>query len=197
MKAENRRRAAERRQKRGEKVRVWRKAAGGSLVALFLILFLFFMGLAWSARPIPERGELDRFEGTVEAMRIAPADNGCLILSVRIDRGPAPAPDPRRLRATNDVLCGALKGVEPLPRGAFATVLIEWTSRGWVIWEMTSGTRRLVAYEEVRAHREHQQRVAGWGQIIAYVLCVPFVLIVAVYVCMEFRHQLISLVDRG
>lgn len=62
---------------------------------------------------------------------------------------------------------------------------------------MTSGSRRLVAYEGMRTRREHQQRVAGWGQIIVYVLCVPFALIVIVYLCMEFRHQLISLVGRG
>jgi hypothetical protein len=197
-KAENRRRAAERRQKRGEKVRAWRKAAGGAIGLTLIMLVLYFMGSARSARPIPAREELDRFEGTVEGMRIWRAEgNGCLILSVRLNRGPGPAPYPRRIRAGNDVLCGGLEGVEPLPRGAFATVLMEWTSHGWVVWEMTSGHRRLVAYDQMRARREHQQRVAGWGQIIVYMLCVPFALIVVAYVCMEFFHQLISLVDRG
>lgn len=197
MKAEDRYTGLQSRRQRGEKVRVWRSAAGGSIIAIFLILALVFLGSARSARSIPAPDELTRFEGTVEGMRIARADNGCEILSVRIDRGPGPAPTPRRIRATNDVLCGALEGTAPLPRGAFATVLMEWTDRGWVVWEMTSGDRRPVAYEQMKARREQQQRVAGWGKIIACILCMPFALIVIVYVCMELFHQLSRLVDRG
>ncbi|WP_420130460.1 hypothetical protein [Longimicrobium sp.] len=197
MKAENRHRAAGRRQKRGEKVRLWRKAAGGAIVLMLTMLVLYLMGSARSARPIPARGELERIEGTVAGMRIRRGDGGgCRYLTVRIDIGQH-GTRPWSLRAGNDVVCEALKGVDPLPRGAPVTVLLEWTSHGWVVWEMTSGGRRLVAYEQMRARREHQQRVAGWGQIIVYVLCVPFLLIVVVYVCMELFHQLARLVDRG
>jgi hypothetical protein len=93
-------------------------------------------------------------------------------------------------------LCrGGLKGVAPLPRGAPVTALIEPMVKHNEVWEMTSEGKRLFAYEQTRAPREHQRRVFRFGRTLVYILCVPFALIVAVYLCMELRHRLISVIE--
>jgi hypothetical protein len=175
--AERRRMNRERPRTGATAIRQWRSAAGAAGLVTFI--FAFAVLGSRNGHPVPRLEHLMRVHGTVERMRIIRADGGCRPMTLRIDTPSG------RMRAGNRDLCGAMRGVAPLPPGAPVTLLIERIGRENLVWEMASGDRRYIRYEQMRAVRLRQQRAYRVTSKLLAAACLPFVLIIAVWLWKE------------
>jgi hypothetical protein len=163
-------------------VRRLRVPAAGSALFICLLVVTYVLAGAEVAGPQPRREDLARVDGTIRQMRLGTDDRGCVNLSVRIDteRG--------EIRALNTALCRGLRGLDALPAGTPVTVLVQRAGGDNVVWEMTSGGRRLIAYERMRATRaaELRNHRAMWPLVALF--CLPFASFIAFYLWQELQR---------
>jgi hypothetical protein len=166
----------------------WRSKAEGALIILALLGIGFAISWIQVARPLPPRDDLLVIGGTVEKMTVRKVDH-CTHLSLRIDTGRG------RTDVGNSVLCSEIAKLAPLPPGAPVTVLVE-PAEGHLVWELRSADRVLIPYRQMRSKRESQQRIAGGMRYVVAALCLPLVVILAVYLWKELSRAASRLAQR-
>jgi hypothetical protein len=167
----------------------WHSKAEGALIILSLLGGGFAISWIEVARPLPPRDDLLVIGGTVEKMTVRKVDH-CTHLRLRIDtvRGHADV--------GNSVLCSEIAKLAPLPPGAPVRVLVEPMAEGHLVWELRSADRVLIPYRQMRSARESQQRIAGGMRYAIAALCLPLVVILAVYLWKELSRAASSLAQR-
>jgi len=164
-----------------EEISRWREAASSAAVLMLTLLVAYAIVWAEKGRPLPLREHLVRIDGTVEKMRVQRGDD-CTYLSIRIHTGSG------RVRAENSMLCHQLARLKPLPPGTAVSVLAEPTPDGHQVWELRSGDRVLIAYEQMRAGRERQQRALPWVGALIAALCLPLAAVIVAWLWKELSR---------